>query len=80
MADKVGYHHRNYSRGALRNGAPANDADVSTSGECFTHQMNDEDYEQFMALLNRKRFYNGVKYTDNPYTQSEGDETPHGTV
>lgn len=74
------HHHNNYSYGIRRNGAPADDAVICTSSEVVTRQMTDEEWEQAMARVVRKRSrFNGRNY-DNPFIQqSEGDETPHGT-
>lgn len=66
--------------GQRRNGAPGYDDIISTSGECTSRQMNDEDHEHMIALLNkRRRRYDGRRFYDNPNEQSEGDN-PHGTV
>ena len=74
------YHHRNYSHGMHRNGAPADTASVSTSDEVNTRQLSDEEWEQAMARVHQRRTrYNGRIYYEEP-TRGEGEETPHGTV
>lgn len=74
------HHHKNYSSGMIRNGAPADDISGGTSGEVITRQMTDEEWERVIgrARLKRSR-YNGRTYYEEP-TKSEGEETPHGTV
>lgn len=74
------HHHQNYSSGMIRNGAPADEHSGGTSGEVFTRQMSDEEWERAIgrARLKRSR-YNGRTVYEEP-TKSEGEETPHGTV
>lgn len=77
---KTPYHHRNSSAGLYRNGAPADDVKVSTSGEIITRELSDEEWEQAIARVHLRRArYNGRTVYEEP-TKSEGDETPHGII
>ena len=73
------HHHSNFSFGMRRSGDPVDDAIVSTSSEVITRELSDEEWEQAMARVVRKRTRFTGRNHDNPYIQSEGDETPHGT-
>lgn len=74
------HHHKKYSGGMERNGAPGYDVFGGTSGEVVTRQMSDEEWEQAMARVHLRRSrYNGRTVYEEP-TKSEGDATPHGTV